>query len=87
MPQPRRATVTFILVVLLLDTLGIGVVIPVLPRLIESMVSGDLAQASRTYGLFVSVYAVAAEKLAPVTPETTRPTKSHPRLGAKASRR
>jgi MFS transporter, DHA1 family, tetracycline resistance protein len=37
MDHPRRnAAVPFILVTLLLDTLGIGVIVPVLPRLIGS---------------------------------------------------
>jgi DHA1 family tetracycline resistance protein-like MFS transporter len=39
MAKARSASVAFIFVVLLLDTLGIGVIIPVLPRLIEWFVA------------------------------------------------
>ena len=66
MKRSRNAGVPFILVVLLLDTLGIGVVIPVLPRLLESMVHGDLAEASRFYGAFVAVYAAMQFVCAPI---------------------
>src|SRR5262245_10857214 len=57
MAESRSAAVPFILVVLFLDTLGIGVIIPVLPRLLQGFENGDLAAASRTYGTFVAVYA------------------------------
>ena len=57
MTRSRAAAVPFILVVLFLDTLGIGVVLPVLPRLIASFVHGDLADGSRWFGWFGAVYA------------------------------
>ena len=66
MARPRTATVAFILVVLLLDTLGIGVIIPVLPRLVESFLGGDMAEASRWFGAFVSAYAAMQFFFAPI---------------------
>lgn len=66
MPQARTASVAFIFVVLLLDTLGIGVIIPVLPRLIESFVHEDLGEASRYYGWFVAAYATMQVIFAPI---------------------
>ncbi len=66
MARTRNATVAFILVVLVLDTLGIGVVIPVLPRLVESFVADDLEKASRYYGAFISSYALMQFVFAPV---------------------
>ncbi|MFO0677111.1 MAG: TCR/Tet family MFS transporter [Polyangiaceae bacterium] len=62
----RRASLVFILVVLVLDTLGIGLVIPVMPKVIESFVNGDLGAASHTYGAFVAVYAAMQFVFAPV---------------------
>src|SRR5690348_4972250 len=62
----QRAGVPFVLVVLFLDTLGIGVIIPVLPRLLEGFLGGDLAKASRCYGAFVAVYAAMQLAAAPV---------------------
>jgi DHA1 family tetracycline resistance protein-like MFS transporter len=62
----RKATTAFILVTLLLDTLGIGVIIPVLPRVVVSFMPGDLAGAARYFGLYAAVYAVMQFVFAPV---------------------
>lgn len=62
----RKASVAFILVVLFLDTLGIGVIIPVLPKLITQLSRGDVAEGSRYYGLFVSAYALMQVLCAPM---------------------
>jgi DHA1 family tetracycline resistance protein-like MFS transporter len=66
MNRPRDASVAFILVTLLLDTLGIGVIIPVLPRLVASFLGGDLAVASRYYGVFIAAYAAMQFVFAPI---------------------
>ncbi len=66
MTRSRAAAVPFILVVLFLDTLGIGVVLPVLPRLIASFVHGDLADGSRWFGWFGAVYAAMQLLFAPM---------------------
>ena len=66
MIRPRNASVTFIFITLLLDTLGMGVVVPVLPSLIGSFLRGDLAAASGYYGAFVSVYAAMQFVCAPI---------------------
>jgi DHA1 family tetracycline resistance protein-like MFS transporter len=54
----RGAAVTFIFVTILLDTLALGVVIPILPKLIESFVNNDTANAARIFGLFGTVWAL-----------------------------
>jgi DHA1 family tetracycline resistance protein-like MFS transporter len=64
--KQRDAGIVFILVTLVLDTLGIGVVIPVLPKLVGTFHQGDLAAASRTFGLFVALYAAMQFLFAPV---------------------
>src|SRR5690606_10324045 len=50
----------------MLDTLGIGLVVPVLPRLIGSFLGGDVAEASRYYGAFIASYAVMQFVFAPI---------------------
>ncbi len=55
-----------VMVVLLLDTLGIGVILPVLPRLVAGFVHGDLAAGSRWYGLLSSTYSVMQFGFAPM---------------------
>jgi DHA1 family tetracycline resistance protein-like MFS transporter len=54
----RGAAVTFIFVTILLDMLALGVVIPILPKLIESFVNNDTADAARIFGLFGTVWAL-----------------------------
>jgi DHA1 family tetracycline resistance protein-like MFS transporter len=47
---PRRATVIFIFITVLLDVLALGMIIPVLPKLIEDFQGGDTASAARLIG-------------------------------------
>ncbi len=66
MNGPRQASVAFILVSILLSTLGVGIIIPVLPRLVTSFAGGDLVSGSLYYGAFVSVYAAMQFVFAPI---------------------
>ena len=43
-PAPPRAAILFILITVLLDMLSFGIVIPVLPKLVEGFLSGDTAR-------------------------------------------
>jgi DHA1 family tetracycline resistance protein-like MFS transporter len=54
---PRRAAVAYILVTVVLDVLALGVILPVLPRMVESFLGGDTAAAARVYGLFGTLWA------------------------------
>ncbi len=51
----RKPALPFIFVTLVLDILGIGLIVPVLPDLVKHFQGGDVAQASHTYGLLASV--------------------------------
>ena len=53
-----RAAFVFIFITLVLDVLALGVVIPVLPKLIETFLSGDTAAAARLVGLFSFAWAL-----------------------------
>jgi DHA1 family tetracycline resistance protein-like MFS transporter len=55
---PRQAAVAFIFITVMLDMLGIGLIIPILPKLIEIFQGGNTADAARIYGLFGTVWAV-----------------------------
>ena len=57
MTKSRQAGLAFIFVTLVLDVLGIGIVIPILPELIATFRNGDLSAAARYYGWFVAMYA------------------------------
>ena len=62
----RSAAVAFIFVTILLDTLALGVVIPILPKLIESFVNNDTANAARIFGLFGTVWALMQFFFSPI---------------------
>src|SRR5438067_11824675 len=62
----RRASVVFVLITMFIDVLGMGLVIPILPRLVQSLLGGAIAEASFTYGLLVATYAVMQFFCAPI---------------------
>jgi DHA1 family tetracycline resistance protein-like MFS transporter len=57
---------TFIFITLLIDVIGLGIIIPVLPKLIETMIHGDLSQASKIAGWLTFAYASMQFLFAPV---------------------
>lgn len=62
----RQPALIFIFITLVLDILGIGMIVPVLPKLVEKFGSEDLGQAAHTYGLLASSYALMQFLFAPV---------------------
>ena len=56
--RPRKAALAFIFVTVVLDMLALGIVIPVLPGLIEDFLHGDTAKAAEVNGLFSTVWAL-----------------------------
>ena len=65
-PAPRRAAILFILITVLLDMLSFGIVIPVLPKLVEEFLSGDTAKAAVIYGLMGTAWALMQFICAPI---------------------
>ncbi len=66
-PQvPRRGAVAFIFVTILLDMLALGLIMPILPKLIESFVANDTARAARIFGLFGTAWAAMQFIFSPV---------------------
>jgi DHA1 family tetracycline resistance protein-like MFS transporter len=68
-PQPAthgRAAFIFIFVTVLLDMLALGVIMPVLPKLVESFVGYDTATAAKYLGLFGTAWALMQFFSAPV---------------------
>ena len=56
--RPRQAALVFILITVALDILAMGMVIPVLPRLVAEFMGGDTADAARIFGMFGTVWAL-----------------------------
>lgn len=66
MNQAKKGGIAFILITLILDTLGIGVIIPISVRLVAEFVGGDLVEASKYTGPFTSTYAAMLFFFAPI---------------------
>jgi len=57
-PAPGRAAFAFIFVTVLLDMIALGIVVPVLPKLIKSFLNGDTADAAHIVGYFGAAWAL-----------------------------
>src|SRR5882672_1287885 len=62
----RQASVVFVLITVFIDMLGMGLIIPILPRLVQNMLGGSIGEASFIFGLLVSIYAIMQFFCAPV---------------------
>ena len=54
---PPRAAFVFLFITVLLDMLALGIVVPVLPKLVVDFLAGDTARAAEIYGLFGTAWA------------------------------
>lgn len=63
---PRRAAVIFIFITVVLDVLALGIIIPVLPMLVEDFLGGDTARAATVFGVFGTVWAMMQFVFAPI---------------------
>ena len=63
---PRRAAIAFIFVTVVIDVIAMGIVIPVLPKLIESFEGGDTSTAARTFGIFMTAWGLMQFLFMPV---------------------
>ncbi|HUR45857.1 MAG TPA: TCR/Tet family MFS transporter [Candidatus Saccharimonadales bacterium] len=63
----RKPAVAFIFVTLVIDILGIGLIIPILPNLVASFVENhDVSKASTVYGLLAALYSLMQFLFAPI---------------------
>jgi len=63
---PRRAAFAFIFVTVLLDMLAFGIIVPVLPHLIEQLIGGGIAAAAWWVGTFSTVFALVQFVFSPI---------------------
>lgn len=66
MASNRSAAISFIFITLLIDVTGIGLIIPVVPGLIEQMIHGTISDASRYSGWLAFAYAIMQFLFAPL---------------------
>lgn len=66
MPPHRQPALGFIFITLLIDVTGLGIIIPVLPKLIQELSHGSLSEAAAYGGWLVSVYAIMQFVCSPI---------------------
>jgi DHA1 family tetracycline resistance protein-like MFS transporter len=63
---PRKAALAFIFVTVLIDMLAFGMIIPVLPLLVQNFAGGNAARGAEIYGLFGTAWALMQFIFSPV---------------------
>ena len=66
MSPKRPAALAFIFVTILIDVIGLGIILPVMPKLIEQLTGEGVSQAARYGGYLTFAYAAAQFFFAPV---------------------
>jgi len=66
MNSSRQAAIGFIFVTILIDTIGFGIIIPVLPDLIMELTHGTTSEAARIGGWLLFAFAIVQFLFAPV---------------------
>jgi MFS transporter, DHA1 family, tetracycline resistance protein len=64
--EARGGAVAFIFVTILLDMFALGLIMPILPKLVESFVDNDTASAARIFGLFGTAWALMQFFFSPI---------------------
>ena len=64
--RPRQAAVLFIMVTVMLDVLSFGIIIPVLPKLVEEFLGGNTADAAEIYGMMGTAWALMQFVCSPI---------------------
>ena len=66
MPPSRVAAMRFIFITLLIDVIGLGIIIPVLPELIGELTGGNISRVSQWGGWLTVAYALMQFFCAPI---------------------
>lgn len=66
MKQQRKAALVFIFITVLIDVIGIGIIIPIIPVLIQELTGGTISQSSSYAALLVLAYSSMQFLFSPV---------------------
>lgn len=66
MTSIKKTALHFIFITLILDVIGLSIVVPVLPRLIEQLIDGNISKASQWSGWLLFAYAIMQFICAPI---------------------
>src|SRR5438105_14937399 len=64
--KSRPAAVVFIFITVMLDMLALGLIAPVLPKLVLSFLNDDMTRAANWNGIFLTVFAAMQFLFSPV---------------------
>lgn len=64
--KSSKAALGFILVTVVIDMMGIGIILPVTPKLIAELINGTNSEAATYGGLLVFAYAIMQFTFAPI---------------------
>ena len=62
----KNAALGFIFVTILIDVIGFGIIIPVMPRLISTMINGTMSEAAKYGGWLLFAYAIMQFIFSPI---------------------
>jgi MFS transporter, DHA1 family, tetracycline resistance protein len=66
MKTTQKNAIFFIFITLVIDVIGFGIIIPVMPKLIKELINGDLSSASKIGGWLLFAYAFTQFVFAPI---------------------
>lgn len=66
MAKPQKAAIIFIFITVLIDVIGFGIIIPVLPKLLAEMKQIDINEASTYGGYLLTAFAIAQFLCSPI---------------------
>ncbi|MCG2610131.1 TCR/Tet family MFS transporter [Flavobacterium sp. SM15] len=64
--EKKSAAIGFIFITMLIDIIGWGIIIPVIPKLIAELIHGDISEASKYGGWLTFAYAITQFVFAPL---------------------
>ena len=66
MSTKRNPAIVFIFITIVIDVLGIGIIVPVVPKILQELTGKGLSEASRYAGLLMSSYAIMQFIFSPI---------------------
>jgi MFS transporter, DHA1 family, tetracycline resistance protein len=62
----KQAAIGFIFITMLIDIIGLGIIIPVIPKLIKELIHGDISEAAKYGGWLLFAYAITQFVFSPL---------------------
>ena len=62
----KQAAIGFIFITMLIDIIGLGIIIPVIPKLISELINGDISEAAKYGGWLLFAYAITQFVFSPL---------------------